>query len=179
MQDEEASQQIPSPWGCHCFEAAEQPAHEVTVESFFMGAYEVTQAQFEAVMGYNPSYNRGPDKPVEQVSWYDAVRFCNRLSLLDGFQPAYRIDPVDGYVLIDGANGYRLPTEAEWEYAARAGTTNDTYAYPNAYCHSTKTVQTFGDERYNSVYDSHHCSPVQVAQRCYWHRSQQQTLLGI
>lgn len=109
-------------------EAVEQPSHEVIVEPFFLGAFEVTQAQFEAVMGYNPSYNSGPDKPVEQVSWYDAVRFCNQLSRLDGLEPAYRIDPVEGYVLIAGANGYRLPTEEEWEYAARAGTTTDTYA---------------------------------------------------
>ena len=109
-------------------EPAEHPSHEVVVESFFMGVYEVTQAQFEAVMGYNPSYNRGPDKPVEEVSWYDAVRFCNQLSRLKGLMPAYNIDPVEGYVLVPGANGYRLPTEEEWEYAARAGTTTDTYA---------------------------------------------------
>ena len=109
-------------------EPAERPVREVTVAPFALGVYEVTQAQFEAIMGYNPSYNVGPNKPVEQVSWYDAVRFCNRLSLLDGLDPAYQIDPVEGYKLTLGANGYRLPSEAEWEYAARAGTTTDTYA---------------------------------------------------
>lgn len=109
-------------------EAAEHPVHEVHVEAFLLSVYEITQVQFETVMGYNPSYNRGVNKPVEQVSWYDAVRFCNRLSLLDGLTPAYRIDPVEGYMLVDNPEGYRLPTEAEWEYAARAGTSTDTYA---------------------------------------------------
>jgi len=109
-------------------EPLELPVREVTVQSFALGIHEVTQAQFEAIMGYNPSYNRGPNKPVEQVSWFDAVRFCNRLSRLDGLEPAYNIDPVEGYTRIPGRNGYRLPTEAEWEYAARAGATTDTYA---------------------------------------------------
>ncbi|MEM1096709.1 MAG: formylglycine-generating enzyme family protein [Bacteroidota bacterium] len=109
-------------------ESHERPAHEIEVAPFAIGVFEVTQAQFEAVMGYNPSFNRGPAHPVEQVSWYDAVRFCNVLSRLDGLTPAYRIDPVEGYTLDSGANGYRLPTEAEWEYAAKAGTTTDTYA---------------------------------------------------
>ncbi|MEM6785684.1 MAG: formylglycine-generating enzyme family protein, partial [Bacteroidota bacterium] len=109
-------------------ESHERPAHEVEVAPFAIGTFEVTQAQFEAVMGYNPSFNPGPEHPVEQVSWYDAVRFCNALSLLDGLTPAYRIDPFEGYTLDSEANGYRLPTEAEWEYAAKAGTTTDTYA---------------------------------------------------
>jgi len=106
----------------------EHPAHEVEVAPFAIGAFEVTQAQFEAVMGYNPSFDPAPAHPVEQVSWYDAVRFCNALSLLDRLTPAYRIDPFEGYTLDPEANGYRLPTEAEWEYAAKAGTTTDTYA---------------------------------------------------
>ena len=109
-------------------EPGELPVRDVTVEPFALGLYEVTQAQFEAIMGYNTSYHRGPNNPVEEVSWYDAVRFCNRLSLLNGLDPAYAIDPVEGYTRIPGRNGYRLPTEAEWEYAARAGTTTDTYA---------------------------------------------------
>lgn len=109
-------------------EPAEYPVTEVHVNSFALSVFEVTQVQFETIMEYNPSYNKGAHKPVEQVSWYDAVRFCNRLSLLDGLVPAYRIDSVEGYILIPGSKGYRLPTEAEWEYAARAGTTTDTYA---------------------------------------------------
>lgn len=109
-------------------EPAELPIQEIIVKPFALGIYEVTQAQFKAVMGYNSSYSRGPNKPVEQVSWFEAVRFCNLLSRLDELEPAYHIDPVEGYTLVPGKNGYRLPTEAEWEYAARAGTTTDTYA---------------------------------------------------
>lgn len=109
-------------------EPHERPAHEVEVAPFLIGTLEVTQAQFEAVMGYNPSLNPNPVHPVERVSWYDAVRFCNALSRMDGLASAYRIDPVEGYTLDPAANGYRLPTEAEWEYAAKAGTRTDTYA---------------------------------------------------
>jgi formylglycine-generating enzyme required for sulfatase activity len=82
----------------------ESPQHQVTVPDFFMGRYEVTQAQYEAVMGTNPANFQGANNPVERVSWEDAQEFCRRLSQLTG-------------------RTYRLPTEAEWEYAARAGTT--------------------------------------------------------
>ena len=87
----------------------EKPVHRVTIaDGFYMGKYEVTQAQWQAVMGNNPSYFKGCDNcPVEQVSWDDAVSFVARLNAQN-----------DGYT-------YRLPTEAEWEYAARAGTTGD------------------------------------------------------
>ncbi|HAX86927.1 MAG TPA: formylglycine-generating enzyme family protein [Cyanobacteria bacterium UBA11370] len=92
---------------------SESPQHEVTVKSFFMGKYPVTQAQWQAVaslpqinqeLNPNPSRFKGADRPVEQVSWYDAVEFCARLSQLS-------------------KRPYRLPSEAEWEYACRAGTT--------------------------------------------------------
>ncbi len=109
-------------------EPAELPVHEVTIAPFAISAYEITQVQYEAIMGYNPSYSKGQNKPVETVSWYDAVRFCNILSRLDSLEPAYRIDPVEGYTPIPNRNGYRLPKEAEWEYAAKAGTATDTYA---------------------------------------------------
>ena len=82
----------------------EKPIHEVTVNAFKIGKYSVTQAQYEAVMETNPSHFSGnPQNPVEQVSWFDAQAFCERLSKLTG-------------------ENYRLPTEAEWEYACRAGT---------------------------------------------------------
>jgi sulfatase modifying factor 1 len=109
-------------------EPHELPRHSVRVASFAIGRFEVTQAAFEAVMGHNPSEARGPTRPVEQISWFDAVRFCNALSRRDGLAPAYQIHPFQGYILDPVSNGYRLPTELEWEYAAKAGTGTDTYA---------------------------------------------------
>jgi formylglycine-generating enzyme required for sulfatase activity len=82
----------------------EGPQHRVTVRSFYIGKYEVTQAQWRAVMGANPSSFRGDDRPVENVLWNDAQEFCGKLSQMTGKE-------------------YRLPAEAEWEYACRAGTT--------------------------------------------------------
>lgn len=86
----------------------EGPVHQVTISTgFYMGRYEVTQAQWQTVMGNNPSRFRGDNLPVENVSWDDAIAFVARLNTLnDGFS-------------------YRLPTEAEWEYACRAGTTGE------------------------------------------------------
>jgi formylglycine-generating enzyme required for sulfatase activity len=85
----------------------EKPPHQVKVNSFAIGKYPITQAQYEAVMGTNPSYfKNNPQNPVE--SWNDAKAFCQKLSRITG-------------------KTYRLPTEAEWEYACRAGTTTRFY----------------------------------------------------
>jgi formylglycine-generating enzyme required for sulfatase activity len=114
----------------------DETRHQVTVGSFYIGKYEVTQGEYASVMGNNPSNFKGDNLPVENVNWYDAVEFCNRLSLREGLMPAYRItkdrsDPdnksTDDYIRWQvtwnrNAEGYRLPTEAEWEYACRAGT---------------------------------------------------------
>ena len=106
----------------------EKPVHSVTLSSFYMCDHEVTQAEFKAVMGTNPSRHIGNNYPVECVSWNDAIEYCNRLSLNKGLTPCYKF--LDGTVICDWyANGYRLPTEAEWEYAARGGNKSLGYTY--------------------------------------------------
>ena len=105
--------------GYHEFSVADT-GHKVTLSAFEMSATEITQAQYQDVMGTNPSFFTGDDsRPVDSLTWHGAVEFCNRLSEQHGYQPCYNLDTWECDFT---KNGYRLPTEAEWEYACRAGT---------------------------------------------------------
>jgi formylglycine-generating enzyme required for sulfatase activity len=108
--------------------ALEEPAHPVTVASFYLGKFEVTQKIWEEVMGYNNSHWKGDDLPIQGVSYYECLDFCNKLSLMEGLTPCY--SGKKSYTTCDwSANGYRMPTEAEWEFACKGGTQSKNYSY--------------------------------------------------
>jgi formylglycine-generating enzyme required for sulfatase activity len=108
-------------------EAEEKPARKVRLSAFYMDVCEVTQKSYESLMGKKPSKFVGLDRPVERVSWLAAARYCNMRSRKDGLKPCYD----EKTLKCDfAADGYRLPTEAEWEYACRAGTTTR-YSFGN------------------------------------------------
>ncbi len=99
----------------------DETQHSVTVSAFYIAPYETTQAEYESVMGENPSTFPGDQLPVENLSWLDAIRYANARSEAADLTPAYEL--TESTVTWNrSANGYRLPTEAEWEYACRAGT---------------------------------------------------------
>jgi sulfatase modifying factor 1 len=115
----------------------------VTLPDFYIGRYEVTQKEWMDIMGNNPSKFKGDNLPVESVSWYDCVEYCNKKSIKEGLRSYYNIDrdnkdPHNTNVIDDQkwtvtineeTNGYRLPTETEWEYAASGGQMSNSYTY--------------------------------------------------
>jgi formylglycine-generating enzyme required for sulfatase activity len=131
----------------------EGPQHSVTIsKDYYLGAYEVTQEQYQRIMGENPSEFKGTNNPVETVSWEDAVAFCKKLSELPEEKAAGRV--------------YRLPTEAEWEYACRAGSTTrfgfgDSDSQLGSYAwfdeNSARTTHPVGEKTSNAwgLYDMH------------------------
>lgn len=107
----------------------DETQHQVSLALFYISKYEVTQKIFREMTGKNPSNFSGDDLPVENVTWLEAAEFCNALSKRDGRTPAYTVS--DGGKTVSwnrSANGYRLPTESEWEAAARAGSTTPFYS---------------------------------------------------
>ncbi len=123
-------------------DSSSQPVHTVTIsQDFWMGETEVTQAEYQALMGVNPSFYLGVDLPVETVTWYDARAYCTALTAQE-----------DALGNVPIGFEYRLPTEAEWEYACRAGTTTEFSFGPELYCYDAKI--------YSSNHDLGSCSSI-------------------
>ncbi|MCL2043288.1 MAG: formylglycine-generating enzyme family protein [Treponema sp.] len=146
---------------------------EVILSPFYMGIYEVTQSEYEEIMGTNPSQFRGPNLPVERVTWFQAVEYCNSRSEREGLTPVY-IMSEQTITFNQEANGYRLPTEAEWEIACRAGTTTRFFtgdsisaAQANFNSAGTLPVGSFAPNAFG-LYDMHG----NVGEWCWdWNRS--------
>jgi formylglycine-generating enzyme required for sulfatase activity len=134
-------------------ESSAQPIHQVTIKPFFMGEYTVTQEQWKQIMKSDPSGGKGAKRPVEQISWNEAVEFCDRLTQKTG-------------------NSYRLPSEAEWEYACRAGTNRNFYFGSTI---TTELVNTSFDVPYTSSFPAYEGLDTDYS---FIHRSNQTTNSG-
>ncbi|OHB68605.1 MAG: hypothetical protein A2Y77_00565, partial [Planctomycetes bacterium RBG_13_62_9] len=141
----------------------EAPAHKVSISPFWMDRYEVVQEEFKKYQIPDPSHFKGPRQPLEQMNWTDAASYCNDRSLAEGLEPCYDDKTWECNF---AASGYRLPTEAEWEYACRAGTSTEysfgdgagqlkTHAWHAD--NSSKTTHPVGQKKPNAwgLYDMH------------------------
>ena len=131
----------------------EKPVHSVTVSDFYIGKYEVTQGEYEALIGKNPAEFKqsGKNAPVEYVSWYDAVEYCNKLSDKEGLDRCYSGSGKKIKCDFD-ANGYRLPTAAEWEFAAKGGNKSEGYKYSGS--NDLKQVAWYDDTSGNKTHSA-------------------------
>lgn len=149
-------------------ESDEKPIHKVTIRSFYIGKNEVTQSEYVSLMGKNPSTFKGENLPVENISWWDAIKYCNKKSLIEKLPIAY--NEKTGELLDENGNitnditkvvGYRLPTEAEWEYTAKGGNKSNNHKYSGSddldevawygYEKSGKTTHSVGSKKHNEV----------------------------
>jgi len=168
---------VPGGWfamGSAAGAADEAPVHRVWVDGLLMDRTEVTQDQFRRLEISDPSHFKGPRRPVEHVTFAEVVEFCNERSAAEGLRPCYRLDRERGTWACDfDASGYRLPTEAEWEYACRAGTATDRFfaagepalkRYAWYAANSSKTTHPVGQKQPNpwGLYDMY----VNVAEWC-------------
>lgn len=127
----------------------ERPVHTVVVDAFYMDLYEVTHAQYKRFDPHYSSTHNVPTHPVEGVSWYDAVRYCNWRSRREGLHPCY--DEAT-WVWDFSQNGYRLPTEVEWEYAARGGMAAKRYPWGDKISHDKANYHgTGGKDQWNGT----------------------------
>jgi formylglycine-generating enzyme required for sulfatase activity len=141
----------------------ESPVHKVWISPFLMDRYEVVQGQFRKFQMPDPSHFKNPKKPLDQINWTDATMYCNERSLAEDLEPCYDEETWDCNF---AAGGYRLPTEAEWEYACRAGTDSQ-YSFGDTILkiqdhawfadNSSKTTQPAGQKQPNPwrLYDMH------------------------